>query len=173
MQNNKKIYLNLTNGIEALNIYPSLPRFQYGFIRIQSTACEQKRWNNILLDLDYDFLFNLAIGTTCFIYDFGARKTTPRAVYQGVEFVKYVLNRYWYNLNEKVYVKRGKTPINVTDYFDEEYKKLDKHVFKKLDYFKPYLFDNKVNIIAVTNKTTHDGEKSYYSDIIKKALLFN
>ena len=89
-------YLNPTNGIESI---PML-RFwneDYRFIRKQSTICEQKNWDRLIQDLDYDFLMNIAISNKCYIYDYGARKPIPRAVYQGVEFIKYVLHKRWLN----------------------------------------------------------------------------
>lgn len=81
-------YINLTNGIEVLPVLTD----EFKFIRIQSTACEQKLWDRIIQDLDYDFLLNAAIGNECVIYDYGAKKPIPRAIYQGVEFIKYVLH---------------------------------------------------------------------------------
>ena len=42
-----KVYLNLTNGIEFLDNELMQARV-YDFIRIQSTACEQKRWDFVI-----------------------------------------------------------------------------------------------------------------------------
>lgn len=84
-------YINLTNGIEAIPILSE----GYHFIRIQSTQCEQKHWDRVIQELDYDFLINAALGNECVIYDYGARKPNARAMYQGVEFIKYVLHRRW------------------------------------------------------------------------------
>ena len=97
-------YINLTNGVEAI------PKLQgdYRFIRIQSTVCEQKLWDRLIQDLDYDFLMNLALGHKCIVYDFGARKPIPRAVYQGLEFIKYVLHRRWLNKEYITNVNRSK-----------------------------------------------------------------
>lgn len=86
-------YINLTNGIEVLPVLTD----EFRFIRIQSTACEQKLWDRIIQDLDYDFLLNAAMDNECVIYDYGAKKPIPRAIYQGVEFIKYVLHKHWLN----------------------------------------------------------------------------
>lgn len=48
-----KRYVNLTNGIEAIS---QLNLSDYSFIRIQSTICEQKLWDRLIQDLDYDSL---------------------------------------------------------------------------------------------------------------------
>ena len=65
----EKHYYNLTNGLQFKNFNEP-----YSFIRIQSTACEQKRWDFIIQDLDNDFLYNLAIGNTCIVYDLSEKK---------------------------------------------------------------------------------------------------
>lgn len=80
----------------------------YRSIRIQSTICEQKNWDRLIQDLDYDFLMNLALGHKCVVYDFGAKKPIPRAVYQGLEFVKYVLNSRWLDQEYITNVNRSK-----------------------------------------------------------------
>ena len=60
-----KHYINLTNGIGLIK---DLPRVD-GFLRIQSTACEQKRWWQIIADLDYSFMVDVACGHDCMSYD--------------------------------------------------------------------------------------------------------
>lgn len=51
---------------------PSLSDVDYRFIRIQSTLCEQKNWDRILQELDYDFLMHAAHGNEIIVYDFRA-----------------------------------------------------------------------------------------------------
>ena len=116
-----KHYFNLTNGIEALE-HIDIDNNQYGVIRIQSSWCERKEWLKILQDLDYDFLLNLAIGNECIVYDYGAKKDTSRAIYQGIEWIKYTLNRFWFDIiPNKVYVNNKDS----TKYFEHEYE----HIF--------------------------------------------
>ena len=166
-----KYYLNLTNGIEALHREKYLTHCRYGFIRIQSTACEQKLWSRILLDLDYDFLLNAAIGTTCVVIDYSPKKKIPRAIYQGLEFIKYVLNRRWHNIDDKVIITKGSgKSIDVTNYFRQEYGKLDNSVFKKIDYFKVFVTGDCVKIVAHSAQTSNDGNKNYYSSILKQTV---
>ncbi len=165
----KHYFINLTNGIEAI---PELEQKQipYSFIRIQSTACEQHRYSQMILDLDYNFLMNAALGNECIVYDFGANKEIPRAMYQGLEFIKFVLYRYWFKTEYVAEIRKSLTSkkyMNVTKYFYEEYKKLDKKVFKKLDYFRPYLTGKGVQIEYIAASTTHGSDKEYYVDIFK------
>lgn len=165
---NEYHYINLTNGIEAI---PKL-NGEYKFIRIQSTWCEQKLFNRIIQDLDYDFLMNLALGHRCIVYDFGANKPVPRAVYQGLEFVKYTLNRRWLN---KEYItdvgkhRNNEKGFNCNDYFSVCYQKLEERTKKKLDYFLPFINTDELKLECVTASTEHDGDKEYYKEILKNA----
>lgn len=148
-----KHFVNLTNGIEALPLLDD-----YAFIRIQSTACEQKRWDALIQDLDYNFLMSLALGHTCVVYDFGARKNVPRAVYQGLEFVRYVLTRRWFGKHTSPFVKGH----NCGSYFSEVYERLDDATFKKIDYFRKFLMTDEIRLTAETSATEHDGDHEFY-----------
>lgn len=153
-------YINLTNGIEfipELNQDSSLK-----VVRIQSTACEQKRWDFILQDLDYTFLLDLALGNTVTVVDYGANKPVPRACYQGLEWVRYALNKCWFGKEEKAVV-RG---CDSTNYFRECYAKLDKRTLKKLEYFKKFLMTNEIHLEYRTKSTDRDGDYNYYKVIL-------
>ena len=158
------IYLNLTNGIEALESLKPAKLHASNLVRIQSTACEQKRWDFILQDLDYSFLMSIALGERVTVVDFSAKKENTRAVYQGLEFIKYVLNKYWLN---KEYTPNVKG-FNCSEYFKSVYDKLDKRTFKKLEYFKKFLKTNEIKLKGLCFKTEHDGDYEYYSELLKK-----
>lgn len=165
----KVYYINLTNGIEAI---PIIPTDQYRFIRIQSTLCEQKNWNRIIQDLDYDFLMNVALGNEVVIYDFGAGKPIPKAIYQGVEFIKYVLYKRWLNKEYMTSVNRTRSePIrrDCNSYFESCYKNLDRRSKTKLDYFKPYVV-GVIRVETVTGVTRHDNDKGFYREILMDKL---
>ena len=159
----RKNFVNLTNGIEAI---PHIEG-EYAFIRIQSTACEQKRWDYVLQDLDYTFLMALALGQEVVVYDFGARKDVPRAVYQGLSLVRYVLNRRWLGIDATPFV-RGH---NVHRYFDEVYRGLDGRTFKKLDYFRKFLRTDRLNLVEVTAATDRDSQYEWYREVLHNADL--
>lgn len=157
----RKHFVNLTNGIEAI---PDIS-YEYSFIRIQSTACEQKRWDFLLQDLDYTFLMSLALGHTCVVYDYGARKNVPRAIYQGLEFIYFALNRRWLG-KDIIPVVRGK---NVYQYFDECYRELTDRTLKKLDYFRKFLLTDEIRLVVKTAATEHDGDYRWYRDVLAEA----
>jgi len=165
-------YINLTNGIESVPML-KFRNEDYRFIRIQSTICEAKNWDRLIQELDYDFLLNVAIGNECVIYDYGARKPIPRAVYQGIEFIKYVLYKRWLNEEYLTDCNRSKGEHirkDCNSYFESCYRNLEDRTKKKLDYFKPYVI-GRINITTVTYATIHDGDKEFYKNILLKEAV--
>lgn len=150
-------YLNLTNGLKYLNEVG-----EYKVIRIQSTLCEAKCWDKLINDLDYNFLLDLAQGNTVEIYDTSSKKNMSRALYQGVEFIKYTLNKRWFDREELTYVNG----FDVTTYFRQEYCKLSQNTKKKLDYVKKFLNTDKIYIEIYCKKSLHDGEYEYFRKLL-------
>ena len=157
-----KIFINLTSGIEKL---PPLLNKKIGidFLYIQSTACEQKRWGFILQDLDYNFLLCLATGISCSIIDCSAHHKTSRAMWQGVEWIKYALSRRWLN---KIYTPKVRG-MNCEKYFNEQYNKLSKQTFKKVDYFKKFILTDNININIVCSQSKHHGDDIFFKEELK------
>lgn len=160
-----KYYINLTNGLEVLK--DSNIKNNFSIIRIQSTACEQKRWNFILNQLSDDLLFNLAIGKLCIIYDYSVKKEIPRSIYQGIEWIKFVLYKYWLDID---YIPRVRNK-NCYRYFSDCYKELDRNIIKKLKYFKKFIITNKIKLIGISTKTMHDNDYNYYKNIIENNII--
>ena len=157
--NNLKVYLNLTNGIE----YIEQCSFENpNFIRIQSTKCEQKDWDFIIQDLDNDFILHSVLGYQIIVYDKGARKKVSRALYQGIEFIKFVFNKFYLNKTVTAIVKSH----NCTNYFEQVYKNLDKRTLKKLEYFKKFVNTTSINISCISEPTDNDGNTEYYKEIL-------
>ncbi len=152
-------FINLTNGIQAIKDH-NLTDFR--FIRLQSTACEQKRWGEILLTISDDFLMAAALGRNCIVYDYGANKETPRAIWQGLEWMKYALSRRWHKTE---YKPQGRAKTS-GGYFAEQYATLSKGVRARMDYFKKYV-DGPLQITAITSTTDKDSKSEWYAGIIK------
>ena len=162
--NKKKIYLNLTNGLEAIERY-GFNRGDVSFVHIRSSHCESHDFETILWDIDNDLLMHLALGYECIIYDFGARSDIPKAVYTGLTWLDYVLTKRWFNKDKDIYVK-GKI---VNSYYNEKYKMLSKKVRKKIDYYRYFLLTDEIRLTAVCGSTSRDNDKEYYKSIIEKS----
>ena len=152
-------FVNLTNGIEAIKQY-SLT--EYRFVRIQSTACEQKRWDFILQELDYGFLMALALGAKCVVYDYSNKRRTPRALWQGIEWIKYALNRAWFD-RKIVPAVRGH---NASNYFDGWYRQLGARTKAKLRYFVRFLDTDEIRLDIVGGRTDLDGNYPQYAKMV-------
>lgn len=157
----RKHFVNLTNGIEAIRQFNLQ---DYAFLRIQSTACEQKRWPFILDDLDANFLMSLALGHTCIIYDYG-HNGKPRSLWQGCEWIRYALERRWYGRT----IRPSVHGHNVGAYFDACYSRLPDTTLRRLDYFGKFASGGAVNIEIVWGKTYLDGKYHTYAGLLEGA----
>lgn len=143
-------FLNLTNGLLAIRDYGLT---DYLYIRIQSTWCEQKRWGPILDALSDDFLVAVASGAPCIVYDYGAQKQVPRAIWQGLEWVKFALHRRWFHAD---YQPVGRA-ISMWTYFDRVYRHLPQSTLNRLRYYGKFV-NRPPQITAVTGATHLDGK---------------
>ena len=161
--NKEKHFINLTNGIQAIEDFQFENPRDLSFIRIQSCHCERQMYEQILIDLDNNFLMYAAMGYTCKVYDYGARCEISKANATGLEWIRYVLNRRWF--------KKIITPVvkgkNVSDYFYEKYKGLSYRTKRKIDYFKKFINTNEVKIISVANATDNDNKPDYFISVIE------
>ena len=154
-------YINLTNGVDVIPLLDE----DYHFIRIQSTACEQKLWGKILDELDYDLLMNLALGNLCLIYDYSARKETSRALYQGLPWIEFVLNKVWFDRDTKPMVRN----TDVKAYFETEYSLIkESHTVERLKYFRKFLGTDHIRLSYISSQTSHDGNYTHYREILHK-----
>lgn len=149
-------FINLTNGLQAIEEY-GLDPSDVRFIRIQSTWCEQKRWEDILMALSDDFLMQAALGHECVVYDYGAGKPVPRAVWQGLEWVKFVLWRLWH---AEPYLPEGRA-AQAWGYFGKAYYCLSDRAKARLGYFRKFVA-GPLRIRAVTSATELDGKTEEY-----------
>lgn len=166
----RALFVNLTSGAEWLPL-TAAPVDSLGFTRIQSTACEQKRWDFIIRDLDQNLLLKLALGFQCEIYDCGARKDTPRAIWQGLAFIHYVLTRRWQRLRPtRAFVRNG---LNVADYFEAEYRKLSHWALSKVDYYRDF-YDfhtpRPIRLVGVSCPSRNDGDKSLHVGLVRRRV---
>jgi hypothetical protein len=158
-------FLNLTNGIEYI---PELSRVD-GYVRIQSTACEQKRWWFILSELDYSFLIPVVSGTAVTIYDASQRKQVSRALYQGLEWISFALVRFYFGESKKTFVNNN----NVTAYFEKCYQNEDEYkkiALNKMRYVSKIVVPHYPDITVVCRQTKLDGKYDIYKELLMSHL---
>lgn len=156
-------FINISNGIDYLVTEPAILQDEISFIRIPSTWCEQKLWDQVIQNLDTTLLLNLALGNWCVIYDKSAHHKVSRACSQGVEFIRYALNKCWFN-------REGKVDPGQHNYFREEYKKLSKCSIRKLKYFRKFIppDQNHFTLVSISENmpNKNDGNYSYFRDVL-------
>jgi len=114
--------INLTNGLELLQELIESGHQAEGlqFCRIQSSHCEARDFEAVLRELDHNMLLRLALGDAVIVHDCGSRGlvwpsqmelqvgkapsaefdedltgTVPRAIWWGLEWVRFVLRDIW------------------------------------------------------------------------------
>jgi hypothetical protein len=158
-------FINLTNGIQAIEDYGLK---DLHFIRIQSTWCEQKEWERIILTISDDFLMHAALNVPCVVYDYGANKPVPRAIWQGLEWIKFVLTRIWYNEDYRI---EGRGGVAMENYFNSEIHKLSETVWNRIAYYRRYLPNltaERFNIRAITEATDRDNS-GFHAWVIRRS----
>lgn len=84
----KTPYINLTSGLEYLHEVPTAK-----LVRIQSSHLESNALWAVIMELDYNFLFDAAIKGVI-LYDCWSRRgATTRAQWLGVPWIKYAYSR--------------------------------------------------------------------------------
>ena len=169
---NHRQYVNLSNGILAIQEYHLENPV---FIRIQSTHCEQNLFGKVLDELSDDLLMHLAMGNTvCHVYDYGSRNDTgvPRAIWQGLEWVKYALYQAWWEVSYTPTDKRyGGLLLSMQDYFATVYKELPKSTKKKLKYYRKWLPDSSVPYLSIVTNTKYTPLDGNYETLKQHLTL--
>jgi hypothetical protein len=146
------VYLNLTNGVEAIEYFP-----HSSFVRIQSTHCEGKCYDTIFNQLSDNFLMDLAQGKKIVVIDGGVNDKMPKALRMGIKVIKIILNWVWFE-----------TPID-EEIYKNVYKTLREPTKRKLKYYKKFLNTDKISILTLGFHTEKDGDYEYYKEKIKAA----
>jgi hypothetical protein len=173
-----KHFINLTNGIEAIEDIPATEDIH--FIRIQSTTIERHYWLKLFYELDYNFLMYIALGYNCHFYDYGTNRPWSKTCYTAIPLIEYCLNRYWFN-NETPgirYSRNGTLIQGMDDDYQHIYNELfvynstkEKNLLKaKLKYFKRFLRGDKCNFTIISKSTTNDNNWKYYQETLNEYL---
>lgn len=166
-------FINLSNGLEAA---PFLSRLgiSFGVIRAQSSQCESSKPEKLLDAISDDFLLALAQGNTAYVYDFGSRDPqwgVPRALWYGMEFVRWVLELEWLGEPTRPPSLRGK---DGGEQFRSRLRAMREDTKKRIKYFRQFLpqegLPHGVSIACMYSSTSMDGQKEYYSRLAEEWL---
>jgi hypothetical protein len=158
-------YLNLSNGIYLLNRVPFGEPWH--FLRLQSTACEQKRWGPILDDIDYGLLVPLAAGAECIVYDCGARKPLARALWQGIAWVRFACETRWTGASSPVLGRGGES---MRQQFGLAYQGLPASTLGRLDYAGRFYAGGPIRLLVCGEPTAMDGDTMTQTAMVRDAM---
>jgi len=158
-----KLFLNLTNGIEAIQEY-NLKIEDISFVRIQSSYFEAHKYDEVIYELDHNLLMYLALGYECVIYDYGARADTAKALRIGIEWIRFVLCRRWFGTDYTPVIKHK----IVSNYFNKKYSELSQKTKKKLDYYKKMCICDSISLHGINGNTLMDNKPEFYRQILVK-----
>lgn len=146
-------FANLTRGLLC-------PHFlggerMIGATRIQSTHCERKDWPGVLRGLGPTF-WVAAIHYPVIVHDFSEKEREPRALWQGLSWVRYVAHRTFWGRPVDLGIRKSNNPLlwtprfvavkeysrrgmMVSQYWERQYQKLPNNLVKEVEYFRKYL----------------------------------
>ena len=165
-------FVNLKNGVEALPTLRRMGVSSFTYIRIQSSLLEAGNVEKMVLELDSSLLLALALGRSCFVWDYGSRDVNPlksngnsRALWYGAEFVRYATRKEWFGNTSVPPVLRGK---NVERDFATKLTMLSRGAKRKLRYYRQFIPDDvdDVRLLGVYKATTHDDDNEFYRDVL-------
>lgn len=144
-------FINLTGGLELLDYLKEKEvKSNIFFTRIQSTHLEQTLFERVIKDLDTNLLYFLSQGYDCAIYDSGSRASDgcPRTIWQGIPWIRFVLERFWFGDPKEAWVK----DVHVTKYFERIVNDFESSTVKKITYFEKFLKADYINIRGIYQK---------------------
>lgn len=159
-------YINLSNGLEQLSFNAS-----WSILYLRSTTLERRNWCKLFLEeLSDDLLWHLAGGVKCILHDRGTRRPLSKTVYYGVPLIKYVLDRYWYDVNPTTVFRNGPRGglVEATNDFQSVYDFILKtRIRTRLNYYKNYTNSAVVSLIGNSKSTQHDGNRVRQNELSK------
>lgn len=164
------VWLNLTNGIEATELLDDIG-IPYKYCRFKSCSFESGNWGDALDSMPDDMLMQLALGNRQAIIDFGANKTCPRAMRQGIPIVSRMISIAWgLPMDKHMWIfGRDGAPVCCDDSFAKEAMRINRKQRNRLAYFGKFVTPklDGVNITTVCAPTEHDGD---YELHVKQAM---
>ncbi|KAL6748300.1 hypothetical protein V8C86DRAFT_2882099 [Haematococcus lacustris] len=167
-----KHFVNLTNGVEALPMLQDLG-LSFSYVRLQSTACEQQRYEQLMMSLDANLLMALAVGHCTLVYDAGSRIPewgVPRAVWQGLTFARWALTRLWLGPEAATVCGALVKGHNTTGIFEMYLDNFSGSTKKHLKYFSKWLPETglrSLRLHGVYRATRHDSDTSFHRSLVR------
>lgn len=136
-------YANLTRGVACA---PKNSRL----CRIQSTQCEAKTWDRVLLSVPDELIATVAMGQFVVVHDYSEKPRETRAMWQGLTLARIMMELRWFGeLRSRYHLKRGGE--SNLQYLKNVVSHQESHVKRKYDYFRGLAMDTdttRANVIS-------------------------
>jgi hypothetical protein len=150
-------YANLTRGVACAPKNAKL-------CRIQSTQCEAKAWDRVLMSVPDELIAGVALGQFTVVHDFSERPRETRAMWQGLTLVRIMMELRWWGELRGRYSGRGVARDSGLQYLRNVASSQPKHVKHRYDYFRDLTHVNNTTYLGLVSCTTGgDGVKCQYS----------
>jgi hypothetical protein len=148
-------YANLTRGVACA---PKTSRL----CRIQSTQCEAKAWDRVLMSVPDELIAGVALGQFTVVHDFSEKPRETRAMWQGLTLARIMMElRWWGELRGRYDARGGGASIQ---YLKNVASGQPEHVRRKYDYFRDLTHVNDTTYLGLVSCVTGgDGTKCQYS----------
>lgn len=105
-------------------------------MRLQSTWCEQKEWDRILMTTSPELYFRLAQGYDIIVHDLSEKQRETRAMWQGLSWIRFATSVSWYEVAPVEFARNG---MNITSYWAEQWQKLDRSTQKYVRRYREWV----------------------------------
>lgn len=149
-------YANLTRGVACA---PKNSRL----CRIQSTQCEAKQWERVLLSIPDELIATVALGQFVVVHDFSERPRETRAMWQGLTLARIMMELRWFGeLRGRYGSSRGGN--SKIQHLKNVASDQPEHVRRKYDYFRDLLEVNDTTYLGLVSCVAgSDSAKCQYS----------
>lgn len=101
-------------------------------VRIPSTWCEQKRWDDILVTLPPQMWILMSLSVPLIMHDVSEKPRPTRATWQGLSWIRYAVNSAW---DLPVPAEYSRSGVNVSGYWAKVFNGLPRSTRTLLRYY--------------------------------------
>lgn len=145
-------FANLTRGVKCAPYDARLSR-------IQSTQCEAKAWDRVLMSAPDEMIARAALGQFIVVHDYSEKPRQTRAMWQGLTLIRMFMEFRWFGELRARY-RITKQGVSATQYLRNVASKQDKTVKNRYDYFRELTHVNDTTYVRLVSCWEASGGKN-------------
>jgi len=145
-------YANLTRGVKCAP-------YDARLCRIQSTQCEAKVWDQVLMSAPDEMIARAALGQFIIVHDYSEKPRQTRAMWQGLTLIRMFMEFRWFGeLRARYHI--AKQGASATQYLRNVASQQDKTVKNRYDYFRDITHVNNTTYVRLVSCWEANGSKN-------------